>query len=68
MNSRAWNMHLVQMAKNWSSRQIMINSMIREAEMQESLNVPVEEWRVDYEGPVPEDLVGTVEVPETKYP
>ena len=33
---RAWNMHLVQMAK------IMINSMIREAKMQESLNVPVE--------------------------
>ena len=65
---RAWNMHPIRTAKNWSPRQIMINSMIREADIQESLDVPAEEWGVDYDGPIPDDIVGTVEVPETESP
>ena len=64
--TRAWNMHPIRTAKNWSPWpwpwQIMINSMIREADMQESLDVPVEEWGIDYEGPIPDDLVGMVEI------
>ena len=32
------------------------------------LDVPVEEWGIDYEGPIREDLIGTVEVPETSCP
>ena len=42
--------------------------MIREADIEETLDVPVEEWGVDYEGPIPEDLISTVEVPETSCP
>lgn len=61
-------MHPIHTAKNWSPRQIMINSMIREVDMQESLDVPVEEWGIDYEGPIPDDLVGMVEIPETECP
>ena len=66
--TRAWNMHPVQMAKNWSPRQIMINSMIKEADVGETLYVPVEEWGIDYEGPIPEDLISMVEVPKTSCP
>jgi hypothetical protein len=68
--TRAWNMHPIRTAKNWSPRQIMINSMIREADLLEALDVPVEEWGIDYEGPIPipEDLIGTVEVTETLCP
>ena len=61
-------MHPVRMAKNWSPRQIMINSMIKEADIGETLDVPVEEWGIDCEGPIPEDLIGMVEVPETSCP
>lgn len=44
----------------------MINSMIREADIRESLD---EEWGIDYDyGPVPDDVVGTVGVPETECP
>ena len=42
--------------------------MIKEADLGETLYVPVEEWGIDYEGPIPEDLIGTVEVPETSCP
>ncbi len=66
--TRAWNMHPIRTAKNWSPRQIMIISMIREADLLEALDVPVEERGIDYEGPIPEDLIGTVEVPETLCP
>ena len=64
----AWNMHPVRTKKNWSPRQIMINSMIREADITENLNVPIEDWGIDYEGPAPDELVGTVEIPETVCP
>ena len=51
--TRAWNMHPVRTAKNWSPQRIMINSMIKEADVGETLDVPVEEWGIDYEGPIP---------------
>ena len=66
--TRAWNMHPVRTAKNWSPRRIMINSMIKQADIQATLDVPVEEWGVDPEGPLPDDQVGTVEVPDTESP
>lgn len=66
--SRAWNMHPVRTAKNWSPRQIMINSMITTSEVTDDLTVPTDEWGVDPEGPVPEDVIGTVSIPETLCP
>ena len=66
--SRAWNMHPVRTEKNWSPRQIMMNSMIREEDIAENLDVSTDEWGIDYDGPVPEELFGTVEVPETECP
>ena len=39
--TRAWNMHPVRTAKNWSPRRIMINSMIKQADIQATLDVPV---------------------------
>ena len=66
--TRACNMHPVRTEKNWSPRQIMINSMIREADITENLDVPIEDWGIDYEGPAPDELVGTVEIPETVCP
>ena len=52
---RTWNMHLIRTAKNWSPQQIMIHSMIREGNIQESLDVPAEEWGVDDDGPIPDE-------------
>ena len=42
--------------------------MIREADIEETLDIRVEEWEgggFDYEASVPKDQIGTVEVPET---
>ena len=65
--TRAWNIYPVQTEKNWSPRQIMINSMIRGADITENLDIPIEDWGIDYEGPA-DELVGTLEIPETVCP
>ena len=63
--SRAWNMHPLRTERNWSPRQIMINSMIKESEVYQSSEVPPSDYGVDYDGPLPDNEVGTVCVPET---
>ena len=63
----AWNLHPMRTERNWSPRQIMINSLIQQAEISSSAEVP-DDFGVDYEGPIPQDEPGTVDVPSTDPP
>ena len=65
--ARAWNFHPIRTERNWSPRQIMINSLIREADIASS-DIPAEDFGVNPEGPVAEEDVGTVQIPETDPP
>ena len=58
--TRVWNIKPVRTEKDWSLQQIMINSMIREANIMEILMFRL---RSD-EGPAPDELVRTVEIPK----
>ena len=40
--SNAWNMHPLRTERNWSPRQIMINSMIKESDIHQSSEVPLQ--------------------------
>jgi len=64
--SRAWNLHLVRTARNWSPYQIMLNSMIQEQDI--PYTVRSDNYGVDPEGPIAEQDAGTVVVPETFSP
>ena len=66
--ARAWNLHPIRTERNWSPRKIMINSLIREADISASTDIPSHDYGVDPEGPVAEDDVGTVEIPPTDPP
>lgn len=66
--ARAWNFHPIRTERNWSPQQIMTNSMIREADISTNTDIPAEDFGVDLEGPVAEEDVGTVEIPETDPP
>ena len=46
----------------------MINSLIREADISTSIDIPSQDFGVDPEGPVAEEDVGTVEIPTTDPP
>ena len=62
--SRAWNHHPIRTERNWSPQQIMMNSFIREREAHRYEEVP-EDYGIDFDGPVPEEEIGTIEVPQT---
>ena len=66
--ARAWNHHPIRTERNWSPRQIMLNSLIREADILSSVDVTPSDFGIDYEGPVPDEEIGTVEVPQTGVP
>ena len=61
--ARAWNLHPVRTERNWSPRQIMINSILREEEITSSGDVPSLDFGVDMDGPVPDEDIGTLDVP-----
>ena len=63
----AWNLHPLRTERNWSPRQIMINSLIQQSEISSSSEVPAD-FGVDYEGPIAQEEPGTVEVPLTSPP
>jgi len=46
----------------------MINSLISEADISTSIDIPSQDFGVDPEGPVAEEDVGTVEIPATDPP
>ena len=62
---RAWNLHPVRTARNWSPHQIMVNSMIQQ---EDTLDTVSADFGIDPEGPVPEEDAGTVVIPETVLP
>lgn len=64
----AWNHHPIRMERNWSPRQIMVNSLIRESDISTNVNIPVLEFGVDYEGPIADEEIATVEIPITLSP
>lgn len=66
--SRAWNLHPIRTERNWSPRQIMVNSLIQEADIATNVDVPPSDYGIDPDGPVAEEEFGTVEVPETDPP
>ena len=39
--ARAWNLHPIRTERNWSPRQIMMNSMIREIYVYEDMEIPL---------------------------
>lgn len=63
----AWNSHPLRTEHNWSPKQIWFNSMISHNHQLESseANVDPEDYGIDYGGPLPEEELNTVEVPET---
>jgi len=61
----AWNLHPLRTERNWSPWQIMINSMIRELDLMESVS---SDFGIDFDGPVPDEDPGTLEIPETVSP
>ena len=63
--SRAWNLHPMRTERNWSPRQIMINSLVRESQIMTTIP---EDYGVDFDGPIPEEQPGTVEIPDTLSP
>jgi len=60
--TRAWNLHPLRTERNWSPWQIMINSMMRESDLIESVS---SDFGIDFDGPVPDEDPGTLEIPET---
>ena len=63
--SRAWNLHPVRTARNWSPHQIMLNSMIREENILDAVD---SDYGIDPDGPVVEDDTNAVTIPETVAP
>ena len=62
----AWNNHPLRTEHNWSPRKIWVNSVI-----QSDLNdtsCPGEDYGVDPTGPLPDEELATVVVPETFHP
>ena len=66
--ARAWNHHPIRTERNWSPRQIMFNSLIQESDAQGNIEMIPSDFGVNYEGPVPDEEIGTVEIPSTTVP
>lgn len=64
--SGAWNLHPVRTARNWSPHQIMLNSMIQEEDISDT--VCSDDYGIDPEAPIAEEDAGTVVIPETLSP
>ena len=58
-------MRPIRTERNWTPRQLMINSMIKEDEILASSDPPPPDFGVDPNGPAPDEEFGTVEIPET---
>lgn len=62
----AWNSHPMRTEHNWSPKRIWLNSMINQGNQLESseADLDLEEYGIDYGGPLPEEQLNTVEIPE----
>jgi hypothetical protein len=74
---KAWNHHPMRTEKNWSPHKIWVNGMI-DPERQHQTAVKdvvdncgsdqLDDFGVDYDGPLPEEQLYTVDVPEAAAP
>ena len=46
----------------------MMNSLIREEDVAASLEIPFLDYGIDFDGPIADEEIGSVEVPETLSP
>ena len=60
--AHAWNLHPLCTESNWSPRKIWVDSILRN---NEDLDDVPEDFGVDFDGPLPDEEVGTVDVPDT---
>ena len=60
----AWNSHPLRTEHNWSPKRIWLNSMISQDHQLEG-PMDLAEYGIDHGGPLPEEELGTIEVPET---
>ena len=63
----AWNLHPLRTEHNWSPKRIWLSSIISQGHCLEDIepDVNLEEYGIDYDGPLPEEQINTVEVLET---
>ena len=73
--ARAWNQHPVRTERNWSPHKIWVNGIIDPARRNLTAVTDVvngalvtEELGIDEEGPLPDEQIHTVDVPETLCP
>ena len=60
----AWNSHPLRTEHNWSPKRIWLNSMIsQDHELEGPMDLAI--YGIDHGGPLPEEELGTIEVPET---
>ena len=64
--SRAWNLHFVRTARKWSPHQILLNSMIQEEDISDT--VCSDNYRIDPEAPIAKEDADTVVIPKTLSP
>lgn len=75
--AKGWNQHPIRTERNWSPHKIWINGMIdpnrrNHKAIQDVIDgapsVPIDDFGIDGEGPLPEEQTHTVDVPETLCP
>ena len=75
--AHAWNAHSVRTEHNWSPRKMWINDMISIDNREQTAvsdvidgipAVPLDEFGIDEESPLPDEQLYTVDVPETACP
>lgn len=62
---RAWNLHPLRTESNWSPRKIWLNSTMKYVDEPGEVT---QDFGIDLDGPLPEQEIGSVEVPDTVCP
>lgn len=74
---QAWNRHPLRTERNWSPHKIWMNGMIDPDRREQTavrdvvdgcVSDPLDEFGIDYDGPLPEEQLHTIDVPETESP
>jgi hypothetical protein len=63
--AKVWNKHPIRTEKNWTPFKILTNSILRGD--YEQPDVDINTFGINYGGPITEEQVNTVEVPETLH-
>ena len=70
---QAWNHHPLRTERHWSPHKIWINGMIdpnrrQQTAVDDCCPDHLDQFGIDYEGPMPEEQLYTVDVPECQTP